>query len=223
VKLLRVLQEREFERVGGVRPISVDIRLIAATNQDLAQAVKAGTFRKDLFYRLNVLSLVMPALRERREDIPMLATYFVTRYVKKLSSKAKRLSPEAMQRLVNYDWPGNVRELENAIESALVLSLSDVIQPEDLPESILEKGVTSPSEGAKYHNQLREVKKQLILDALEETKLNYTEAAQLLGVHVNYLHRLIRNLELKDVLRSSPSLRPAAEQSHRRGSRQLET
>jgi transcriptional regulator with PAS, ATPase and Fis domain len=223
VKLLRVLQEREFERVGGVRPISVDIRLIAATNQDLAQAVKAGTFRKDLFYRLNVLSLVMPALRERREDIPMLATYFVTRYVKKLNSKAKRLSPEAMQRLVNYDWPGNVRELENAIESALVLSLSDVIQPEDLPESILEKAVTSACDGAKYHNQVREVKKQLILDALEETRLNYTEAAQLLGVHVNYLHRLIRNLDLKDTLRSSPSLRPAAEQSHRRGSRQLET
>ena len=222
VKLLRVLQEREFERLGGVRPISVDIRLIAATNQDLAQSVKAGTFRKDLFYRLNVLSLVMPALRERREDIPMLADYFVTKYVKKLNTKAKKLSPEAMQRLVNYDWPGNVRELENAIESTLVLSLSDVIQPEDLPECILEKAVSSPSDGAKYHNQIREVKKQLILDALEKTKLNYTEAAQLLGVHVNYLHRLIRNLDLKDTLRSSP-LRPAAEQPHRRGSRQLES
>ena len=222
VKLLRVLQEREFERLGGVRPISVDIRLIAATNQDLAQSVKAGTFRKDLFYRLNVLSLVMPALRERREDIPTLADYFVTKYIKKLNTKAKKLSPEAMQRLVNYDWPGNVRELENAIESALVLSLSDVIQPEDLPECILEKAVSSPSDGAKYHNQIREVKKQLILDALEKTKLNYTEAAQLLGVHVNYLHRLIRNLDLKDTLRSSP-LRPAAEQPHRRGSRQLES
>jgi DNA-binding NtrC family response regulator len=185
--------------------------------------VKAGTFRKDLFYRLNVLSLVMPALRERREDIPMLAAYFVTRYVKKLNTKAKKLSPEAMQRLVNYDWPGNVRELENAIESTLVLSLSDVIQPEDLPECILEKAVTSPSDGAKYHNQIREAKKQLILDALEKTKLNYTEAAQLLGVHVNYLHRLIRNLDLKDTLRSSPSSHPAAEQPHRRGSRQLET
>jgi Nif-specific regulatory protein len=223
VKLLRVLQEREFERVGGVRPISVDIRLIAATNQDLAQGVKAGTFRKDLFYRLNVLSLVMPALRERREDIPMLADYFVTKHIKKLNTKAKKLSSEAIQRLVNYDWPGNVRELENAIESALVLSLSDVIQPEDLPESILEKELTSSYEEAKYHNQVREVKKQLILDALEETRLNYTEAAQLLGVHVNYLHRLIRNLDLKDTLRSSPSLRPAAEQSHPRGSRQLKS
>jgi transcriptional regulator with GAF, ATPase, and Fis domain len=223
VKLLRVLQEREFERVGGMRPISVDIRLIAATNQDLAQAVKNGTFRKDLYYRLNVLSLVMPPLRERREDIPVLADYFVTKYIKKLNTKAKRISPEAMARLANYDWPGNVRELENAIESALVLCTSDLIQPEDLPEPILEKEVASTSEGAKYHTQLRELKKQLILDALEETKRNYTEAAELLGVHVNYLHRLIRNLDLKDTLHSPPSLRPGAEQSHRKGSRQLES
>jgi Nif-specific regulatory protein len=223
VKLLRVLQEREFERVGGMRPISVDLRVIAATNQDLAQAVKTGAFRKDLYYRLNVLSLIMPPLRERREDIPVLADYFVTKYVKKLNTKTRRISPEAVARLVNYDWPGNVRELENVIESALVLSVSDVIQPEDLPESILEKEIASASKGAKYHTQLRELKKQLILDALGETKLNYTEAAELLGVHVNYLHRLIRNLDLKDALHTSPSLRPAAEPSQRRGSRQLET
>jgi Nif-specific regulatory protein len=223
VKLLRVLQEREFERVGGMRPISVDIRLIAATNQDLGEAVKTGTFRKDLFYRLNVLSLVMPPLRERREDIAMLADYFVTKYTKKFNMRIKKLSPEAMVCLVNYDWPGNVRELENAIERALVLSVSDGIQPEDLPESILEKGLTPTIEGAKYHNQVKELKKQLILNALEETKRNYTEAAQVLGVHVNYLHRLIRNLDLKEALRSSPSLRSGTEPPHRRGSRQLET
>ncbi len=222
-KLLRVLQERQFDRVGGVRPIPVDIRLIAATNQDLAQAVKNGTFRKDLYYRLNVLSLVMPSLRERREDIPILADYFVSKYVKKFNTKTRRISPEAMGRLMNYDWPGNVRELENAVESALVLSVSDVIQPEDLPESLLEKAIASTCEGAKYHNQVRELKKQLILDALQETDLNYTEAAQLLGVHVNYLHRLIRNLDLKDAIHSSPSPRPAPEQSQRRGSRHLET
>jgi len=207
VKLLRVLQEREFERVGGTRPISVDIRLIAATNKDLGEAVKTGTFRKDLFYRLNVLSLVMPPLRERREDIPVLADYFVTKYIKKFDMRAKRLSPEAMGCLANYDWPGNVRELENAIERALVLSMSDVIQPEDLPESILEKGLTPSIEGAKYHSEVKELKKQLIFNALKETKGNYTEAAQVLGVHVNYLHRLIRNLDLKDALRLSPSLR----------------
>jgi len=125
--------------------------------------------------------------------------------------------------LANYDWPGNVRELENAIEHAMVLSVSDVIQPEDLPESILEKGLTPNTGGAKYHSQVKELKKQLILDALEETKRNYTEAAHVLGVHVNYLHRLIRNLDLKDALHSSPSLRSTTEPPHRRSSRQLET
>ena len=222
VKLLRVLQEREFERVGGTRPITVDIRLIAATNRDLGEAVKTGTFRKDLFYRLNVLSLVLPPLRDRREDIPMLADYFVIKYVKKCHTRTKKISPEAMLCLVNYDWPGNVRELENAIERALVLSMSDVIQPEDLPESILEKGLSPSAEGANYHYQVRELKKKLIVSALEETKRNYTEAAHLLGVHVNYLHRLIRNLDLKEALHPSPSLRPGAEH-HRRSSRQLET
>ena len=223
VKLLRVLQEREFERVGGTRPISVDIRLIAATNKDLGEAVNAGSFRKDLFYRLNVLSLVMPALRERREDIAMLANYFLAKYVKKFDTRAKKISPDAMVCLVNYDWPGNVRELENAIERALVLSSSEVIQPEDLPESILERGLTPSTEGAKYHNAVRELKKQLILNALKETKGNYTEAAQLLGVHVNYLHRLIRNLDLKDGLRPSSSMRATSGQSHAGSSRQLES
>jgi two-component system, NtrC family, response regulator HydG len=223
VKLLRALQEREFERVGGTRPISVDIRLIAATNKNLGDAVKAGSFRQDLFYRLNVLSLVMPPLRDRREDITMLAEHFVTKCIQKCNMKAKRLSLEAMMCLVNYDWPGNVRELENAIERALVLSPADVIQPEDLPESILEKGLPSNIAKAKYHSEVRELKKQLILKAMEETKGNYTEAARVLGVQVNYLHRLIRNLELKDALRSSTNVRSGAEASQRRDSRQLET
>jgi Nif-specific regulatory protein len=223
VKLLRVLQEREFERVGGTRPISVDIRLVAATNKDLGEAVRTGTFRKDLFYRLNVLSLVMPPLRERREDIAMLADYFVAKYVKKCNMKIRKISPEAMACLANYDWPGNVREMENAIERALVLSASDVIQPEDLPEPILEKGLASNLEGAKYHNQVKELKKQLILNALEEAKGNYTDAAHLLGVHVNYLHRLIRNLDLKGTLRLSPSSRSGTEHTHRKESRHMQT
>jgi transcriptional regulator with GAF, ATPase, and Fis domain len=221
VKLLRVLQEREFERVGGTRPISVDIRLIAATNKELGEAMKTGTFRKDLFYRLNVLSLVMPPLRERREDVAVLADYFLAKYIKRCNMKNKRLSSEAIACLVNHDWPGNVRELENAIERALVLSVSDVIHPEDLPESILEKGLSPDSGGAKYHNEVKELKKQLILNAMQETKGNYTEAAQALGVQVNYLHRLIRNLDLKEALRTSQSLRAGTEHSHR--SRQPET
>jgi transcriptional regulator with GAF, ATPase, and Fis domain len=223
VKLLRALQEREFERVGGMRPIAVDIRLIAATNKDLEEAVKTGAFRKDLFYRLNVLSLVLPPLRQRREDIAMLADYFVSKYVKRLNTRIKKLSPEAMTCLVNYDWPGNVRELENAIERALVLSLSEVIQPEDLPESILERGLGASVAGAKYHREVKELKKRLIVDALEESDHNYTEAARSLGVHANYLHRLIRNLDLKESLHSSSGLRPATERLHRKGSRQLET
>ena len=200
VKLLRVLQEREFERVGGTRPIGVDIRLIAATNKDLGEAVKAKTFRQDLYFRLNVVSLVMPPLRERREDIPMLAGYFIAKHSKKCKVRPKSFSEEAMACLVNYDWPGNVRELENAIERALVMSLSDVILPEDLPESLLEKHAPTGMSTAKYHSAVKELKKRLIVSAVDEAKGNYTEAARLLGVHPNYLHRLIKNLDLKGEL-----------------------
>ena len=202
VKLLRVLQEREFERLGGSRPIAVDIRLIAATNKDLAAAVKTKTFREDLYYRLDVVSVVVPPLRERREDIPILAEYFVTKFAAKCKVKAKRISAEAMAGLMNYDWPGNVRELENAIERALVLGVSDAIRPEDLPESILEKDPAPGAEEAKYHMAVKQLKKHLILTALEDAKGNYTEAARTLGVHANYLHRLVRNLDFRTSIRS---------------------
>ena len=200
-KLLRVLQEREFERVGGTRTIPVDIRLVAATNKDLREAVKDGTFRSDLYFRLNVVSLVMPPLRDRREDIPMLTNYFVEKLAQKSNLKPKPLSPEAVACLLNYDWPGNVRELENAIERALVMSVSDMILPEDLPETILERESPPGVNAAKYHLALKELKKKLILDAIEEAHGNYTEAAHSLGVHPNYLHRLIRNLGLKSSVR----------------------
>jgi Nif-specific regulatory protein len=202
VKLLRVLQEREFERLGGSRPIAVDIRLIAATNKDLAAAVKTRTFREDLYYRLNVVSVVVPPLRERREDIPILAEYFVAKFAAKCKVKAKKISAEARAGLMNYDWPGNVRELENAIERALVLGVSDAIRPEDLPESILEKDPAPGAEEAKYHMAVKQLKKHLILTALEDAKGNYTEAARTLGVHANYLHRLVRNLDLRTSIRS---------------------
>jgi transcriptional regulator with GAF, ATPase, and Fis domain len=201
VKLLRVLQEREFERVGGTRPISVDIRLVAATNKDLSEALKIGTFRKDLYYRLNVLSLVMPPLRERRDDIPMLANYFVTKYHRKGETRVKEISPRALKCFMNYDWPGNVRELEHAIEHASVLSTSETIHPEDLPESVLERGVPCEAAAATYHAEVRDYKKQLILNAIQQTGGIYTEAARMLGVNVNYLHRLIRNLDLKESVR----------------------
>jgi len=204
VKLLRVLQEREFERVGGTRPIGVNIRLIAASNRNLEECVKNGTFRQDLFYRLNVVRLKMPPLRDRKEDIPMLARYFVEKHSAKCKVKPKVLSNETLSCLMHYDWPGNVRELENAIERALVLGYAEMIVPEDLPESLLESESTPSGASARYHAAVKDLKKQLITKALEDAKGNYTEAARLLGVHPNYLHRLIRNLDLKDSLRSTP-------------------
>ena len=200
---LRVLQEREFERVGGMHPIKVDIRIIAATNCNLDQAVRDGSFRQDLYYRLAVLKITMPALRDRREDIPMLVRHFVQKHAKRCKVKARPISREALAFLVNYDWPGNVRELENAIERALVLASSDVILPEDLPESLLERPPLPEMTEAKYHAAIKELKKQLILDAVEQTHGSYADAARILGVHPNYLHRLIRNLELKESLKDA--------------------
>ena len=203
VKLLRVLQEREFERVGGLHPIKVDIRLIAATNSNLEQAVREGRFRQDLYYRLAVLKVTMPTLRDRPDDIPMLVRHFVQKHAKRCKVKPRPVSREALACLVNYDWPGNVRELENAIERALVLGSSDMILPEDLPESLLERTPPPEMTEAKYHAAVKELKKQLILDAMEQTRGSYADAARILGVHPNYLHRLIRNLELKEVLKDA--------------------
>jgi transcriptional regulator with GAF, ATPase, and Fis domain len=203
VKLLRVLQEREFERVGGTHPIKVDIRLIAATNRDLNEAVRTGEFRQDLYYRLAVMRLTMPPLRERREDIPMLTRHFLQKYAKRSKVKPKPVSREAMAALVNYEWPGNVRELENAIERALVMGSSDMVLLEDLPESLLEQESPAEMHEGKYHASVKELKKQLIIDAVEQTRGNYVEAAGILGVHPNYLHRLIRNLGLKEALQDA--------------------
>src|SRR6266851_4110036 len=143
VKLLRVLQEREFERVGGTRAVKVDIRLLTATNKDLEEAIAQGAFRQDLYFRLNLVQLKMPALRERVKDISLLANYFAARYAEKCNRRVVGISPEAQKRLISYDWPGNVRELENAIERAVVLGATDTILPEDLPESILESEAAS--------------------------------------------------------------------------------
>jgi len=200
-KLLRVLQEREFERVGGTRTIKLDVRLITATNRDLEEEVKRGRFREDLFYRLNVVSLRMPALRERREDIPLLASYFAAKFSQRSNRLVLGVSPPARACLMNYDWPGNVRELENAIERAVVLGSTDLILPEDLPEAVMERAESAGASMTAFHDSLREAKKQLILNAFEAAQGNYTEAAKLLGLHPNYLHRLIRNLNMKPMLK----------------------
>jgi two-component system, NtrC family, response regulator HydG len=196
-KLLRVLQEREFERVGGTHPIRVNIRLIAATNRDLKTAIQAGTFRQDLYYRLNVVSLSTPPLRQRREDIPLLASHFVQMHARKARRQVQGVSEAALALLMHYDWPGNIRELENALERAVVLGSADWVLPEDLPEEVIE---AEPSAGTYYHETVKDSKKDLILKAMQQTGGNYTEAARLLGIHPNYLHRLIRNLNLKAAL-----------------------
>ena len=196
-KLLRFLQEREFERLGSTRPIRVDVRVIAATNRNLEKEARAGTFREDLYYRLNVISLHLPPLRERREDIPLLASHFAAQTSRRLGRPVAGFTPEARAALVRYDWPGNVRELGNAIERAIVLGEDDLIRPEDLPEAVLEAGGGTGAAVTRYHETLNETKKRLILAALVESGGNVTKAGALLGLHPNYLHRLISNLGLR--------------------------
>src|SRR5258706_2994428 len=196
-KLLRVLQERELERVGGTRPIPVDIRVLAATNRNLEEAMKSGQFRQDLYFRLNVVALTMPPLRDHKQDIPQLAAYFVEKHSARSSHPVKPIADRARACLMSYDWPGNVRELENAIERAVVLSVGDTLLLEDLPEQILDLNPSPDYSSAKYHAAVQDLKKKLILSAVKESSGNYTDAAKSLGLHPNYLHRLIRNLNLK--------------------------
>jgi DNA-binding NtrC family response regulator len=194
-KLLRFIQEREFERVGGTKPIEVDVRIIAATNRDLAAWVQAGRFREDLYHRLNVIQITLPALKERKEDIPELSQYFV----KKFSLETKRnftgITGEALERLVAYDWPGNVRELANVIEQAVVLGQGPNILVTDLPARIVSHTSTrKPS--LCYREALNNFRRELIARVLGETGGNQTAAAVILGVHRKYLQRLIKSLGL---------------------------
>lgn len=196
VKLLRVLQQREFERVGGTQVYKLDVRVVAATNRDLAMDVREGKFREDLYHRLNVVCIQSPPLRDRREDIPMLAHYFLERAALRCKRQVKTISPEAVELLVRYPWPGNVRELENAIERAVVLGETESILPEDLPEALLE---TSPdSANTRYHSSVGNAKREAILDAYVQGGGDYKAAAKILGLHPNYLLRLVRNMNLRD-------------------------
>jgi len=192
-KLLRVLQQREFERIGGRTTLRFCARVLAATNKDLVQAIQAHQFRQDLFFRLNVLSITLPPLRERRQDIPLLAMHFARKYAQRLGRPFKGISPAARAALMNYGWPGNVRELENAIEHALVMGSSGVIVREDLPDTLLNEDNAEPGAGA-YQSAVAHLKRQLIREAMTKSGGNCTQAARLLGVHPKYLHRLIRKL-----------------------------
>jgi len=196
-KLLRVLQEREFERVGGNKPIHVDIRVIAATNQDLHRKVQEGGFREDLFFRLNVVPISLPPLRERIGDIPLLTRFFLSRSCQIVKKPVMKISPEAMDRLMHYHWPGNVRELGNLIERGVVLAEGNEILPENL--SLLPE--TGPSGenhfGKPYHDAVRSYQKQVIRDALQESGGNQARTAELLGLQRTYLARLIKKLNVK--------------------------
>jgi Nif-specific regulatory protein len=197
-KLLRVLQFRELDRVGGTRPIKVDLRIISATNRDLRREVAEGRFRQDLLYRLEVLTLVMPPLRERRRDIPALAEHFAAASAKRTRRGPVTLSPKAIRRLAAYDWPGNVRELENAIERAIVLGSDSEVGPDDLPEPVTHSTAADPDLESRFHSAVADVKRRIVREALDASGGSVTEAARLLGLHPNYLHRLLRNLGLRD-------------------------
>jgi len=204
-RLLRFLQDHRIERLGGTQSIGLDVRIIAATNRNLDEAIARGIFRADLYHRLNVVKVTMPPLRERREDISLLASYFAAKYSKACKRTVNGISPSARALLQSYDWPGNVRELENAIERAIVLGSGDIIETDDLPERIMENEGKLPI--AKYYEAVKHAKRELILNALEQAKGNYTEAANALGVHPNNLHRLIRTLDLKTAIGKGEGLR----------------
>jgi Nif-specific regulatory protein len=199
-KLLRVLQEREFDRVGGTATIRLDIRVIAATNRDLAVEVQRKAFREDLYHRLNVVSIRMPPLRERPADILPLAHLFAERAAARCGRRLTGFSSQAEARLLSYSWPGNVRELENAIERAVVLGDTGQILLEDLPETVLD-AARGQTETSAFHDVIGQAKRDSIVRAWAEANGDYKAAAQLLGLHPNSLLRLIRNLGLRELLR----------------------
>jgi DNA-binding NtrC family response regulator len=206
-KLLRVLQDQTFERVGGTREIRTDVRFVAATNRDLRAAVRDGLFRLDLYYRLDVVSLTLPPLRERAGDVPALAQHFLERYRRELKRELRGLTPEAMSCLRRYAWPGNVRELENVLERAAVLADGPDVTARDLPADIQDAGLADGlrREPARtYHAAVEEFKRGLIASTLRRTNGNRTRAARLLGLQRTYLARLIRDLGLAGPAAATP-------------------
>jgi DNA-binding NtrC family response regulator len=193
-KLLRFLQEREFERVGGTEPIRVDVRIIAATNRDLESAVKDGRFRADLYYRINVVPIFLPPLRDRKEEIPDLVQYFMGRFSKEAKKNFCEITPEALEQLLAYDWPGNVRELGNVIERAIVLGEGPTVALQGLPPRIAFKEAESLGDHLSYREAIHDYRRKLIAKALAEANGNRAAAARALGLERTYLMRLIKNL-----------------------------
>jgi DNA-binding NtrC family response regulator len=196
-KLLRVLEEKEITPVGGTAPIKVDVRLIAATNADLEQEVKLGNFRADLYYRLQVIPIRIPPLRERKDDIKLLSTYFVRKYCRKIKLGEKSITDEAMERLLSYRWPGNVRELENTIEHAVLLSKGSQMTPEDLPQKVKEgREVDLITDAQPTTPTLETIEKAYILWVLNQTGWQKSRAASILGIDSSTLYRKIEKYKL---------------------------
>jgi len=198
VKLLRAIQEQEVIRVGGNRPIAIDVRIISATNQELKKAVSAGVFRQDLFYRLNVISIAIPPLRERREDIPLLAHFFLDRAAKRSHRKITGFSDEAMEALRNYYFPGNVRELENILEHSVAMARDDIIRLKDLPSDLSEMDVFSFEQTDNKVMSLREMEQNYIQWVLKRVGRSKTKAAKLLGIDRSSLWRHLKHSEIED-------------------------
>ena len=195
-KLLRVLQARTFERLGSNTSVNTNIRVVSATNRNLQEMVQQGKFRDDLFYRLNVVHIHLPALRERRDDIPLLAQHFLQKFAELFHKRAKRFSRSAMLALEEYSWPGNVRELENVVQRAVALSDRTVIDTDALPDAIQENCVNLKASDS-YEDEVRQFKRRLVLRTLQACGWNVVESARTLGVARGYLHRLINQLEIR--------------------------
>ncbi len=195
-KLLRFLQEREFERVGGNQPIHVDVRIIAATNRNLQAAMKQGVFREDLYYRLNVVPIRLPALREHKDDIPDLARFFTARFAQEAKKPTMEISAPALAQLMAHDWPGNVRELANAIERAVVLGHGSTLHLDDIVPSIASTEVKDAPEKLSYHEAIDDHRRNVIIQALATTHGNRAAAARLLRLERSYLLKLMKSFQI---------------------------
>lgn len=186
-KFLRAIQNKECERVGGIKPFKVDVRFIAATNQNLQKAIKEGKFREDLFYRLNVININIPPLREHKEDIPVLVKHFLRKHSISLKKPKIQINDEAIGIIMEHNWPGNIRELENCIERAILLADSDIIKPEDLPADLISPIMDSSNNTIKLGASIKDMEKDLILKTLEEFEGNRTQTAKILGISLRSL------------------------------------
>jgi DNA-binding NtrC family response regulator len=195
-KLLRFLQEREFERVGGTAPIAVDLRIIAATSRDLEAAIRAGLFREDLYHRLDVIALTLPPLRERKEDIPALASYFLERFASETKKNFSGITDEARDKLIAYAWPGNIRELANVIERAVVLGEGPELTVHHLPARVIGAQPAAVSDEVPYHDAVNSYRRELIVRALASAQGNRAAAAKNLGLHRTHLMKLLKALRI---------------------------